>query len=405
MFKQTKLAAVVGAAALALSSQAGAVVVVGGDNGWEVSFDGNINAFYTVSDCETGCGAEQDTSRVHSGFLPAFFSFNVKTPTVNGLTGSARISFAPTIHSSKGSNSVGAGGGLVGAQIDTREVVANVDGSFGTISFGRTLGIYGRQAILKDMTLFGVGNSYGGGDYGSVTAGRIGTGYIYPDFQARFSYKTPNMNGFQLEVGMYDPVEPTGTFAGGNGTFETDTPRFEGELTYATAFDGGTFNVWGDFLWQESDNVAINDDITQSGIGVGAQVAFSGFEVTGYYYDGEGLGMGFLGDATSAACGTTICDEADNDGYYFQGTYTFNGKTKVGLSYGESNTDGFAGATGGPAASGDLEQTMWSVGVYHDVNSWLKLVAEYNDREDENETTGATTLEWDAFSVGAFLTW
>ena len=90
-------AAVLGAG---LTAPAGAVVVVGGDDGWEVSFDGNVNAFYTVGDYDAGYvteTADMDSSRVHSGFLPAFFSFNVKSPTVNGLTATGRISIAPVI--------------------------------------------------------------------------------------------------------------------------------------------------------------------------------------------------------------------------------------------------------------------------------------------------------------------
>ena len=53
-FKKTKLATAVSIAAvsLGLSATADAVVVVGGDNGWEVSFDGNINAFYTITDAD-----------------------------------------------------------------------------------------------------------------------------------------------------------------------------------------------------------------------------------------------------------------------------------------------------------------------------------------------------------------
>jgi len=55
-FSKTKLAAAVSAAAFGagLSAPAGAVVVVGGNDGWEVSFDGNVNAFYTVGDYDAG---------------------------------------------------------------------------------------------------------------------------------------------------------------------------------------------------------------------------------------------------------------------------------------------------------------------------------------------------------------
>ena len=253
---KTKLAAAVSAAALGagLTAPAGAVVVVGGNDGWEVSFDGNVNAFYTVGDFDAGYVAEpadMDATRVHSGFLPAFFSFNVKSPTVNGMTGSARISFAPTIHtggaktqfSAQGNSTFGTGSGASGAldgingsTIDTREVLANLSGAFGEVSFGRTLSLYGRQAILNDMTLFGVGFVPGGNHFGSVTFGRVGHGYTYPDFAARFQYTTPNVNGFQAAIGLYDPAvidrrAGLGAISNLAGLLdETDTPRFEGEL-------------------------------------------------------------------------------------------------------------------------------------------------------------------------------
>ena len=38
-----------------------------------------------------------------------------------------------------------------GDSIDMREVFFNVEGSFGTISAGRTLSLYQRQAILQDI--------------------------------------------------------------------------------------------------------------------------------------------------------------------------------------------------------------------------------------------------------------
>jgi predicted porin len=238
-FNKTKLAAAIGVAAvsLGLSTAANAVVVVGGDNGWEVSFDGNVNAFYVNGNFDRGwhplgysapqpvggtgphadgsgfVGADRDVARVTSGFLPAFFSFNVKSPTVDGMYATARFSFAPTINNSNTKNQLYAPGGInvpgatnngiQGASIDTREVLVNINAPVGTLSFGRTLSIYGRNAILKDMTLFGVGIA--NVNSGTVTAGRIGRGYTYPNFNARISYKTPVMSGFQAEVGLYDP--------------------------------------------------------------------------------------------------------------------------------------------------------------------------------------------------------
>jgi len=44
---------------------------------------------------------------------------------------------------------------------------------------------------------------------------------------------------------------------------------------------------------------------------------------------------------------------------------------------------------------------MWTVGVYHDVNSWLKLVAEYSDYT--SDFFGIQDAQ--TFSVGGFLLW
>lgn len=436
-FAKTKLAAAIAAATLASSAQA--VVVVGGDNGWEISFDGNVNLFYNQIDFETTAGGvagagNQDSAHLNEGLLPAFFSFSAKSPTVNGLTGTARISFAPDSSAEKSRRLDKAGGGALGTgAIDMREVVANVDGSFGQISFGRTLGLFGRQAILKDQTLFGVG-AVGGPDGGGTTLGRIGFGYVYPQFDTRFAYTTPDISGFKLTVGLFDPLEPT---AAASTVFETDTPRFEAEATYATTFTGGNFNAWVGGLWQEDErNVAGGDDVTHQGVDVGAEINYSGFQVFGHFYTGDalgtllkwngGLGPGGVLASSGFNCNAagTACEEAENDGFIIQGGYTFAGKTKVAISYGESNQDDQS-----PDANGiffyDTSNELWTVGVYHDVTSWLKLVAEYNNQESEAECTpgrdaaglGAAAVcaaagngkvggsEADTFSVGAFMTW
>lgn len=436
-FTKTRMAAAVSAAAFGagLSAPAGAVVVVGGNDGWEVSFDGNVNAFYTVGDYDAGYVSEpvdMDSARVHSGFLPAFFSFNVKSPTVNGVTGTGRISFAPTIQTggaktqfNANANATGNITAINGATIDTREVLANLSGAFGEVSFGRTLSLFGRQAILNDMTLFGVGFVPGGQQFGSVTFGRVGHGYTYPDFAARFQYTTPNVNGFQAAIGLYDPATidgrggfPVGTalFSGTGGLLdETDIPRFEGEISYSTSFSGGNFKAWIDGLWQEIDSTCSGASgtavggtavqcggLTASAWGVGAKAAMGGFEVVGYYHENEGLGLtAQFNTAAVAVDGGGNIIEREGDGYYVQGTYTFNGKTKVGVSYGEGTLDDM-GATALVGAT-EIERSLWTVGVYHDVSSWLRLVAEFN--HGELEAGGTTNPEADTFSVGGFLFW
>jgi hypothetical protein len=393
----TKLAAILSTLALvgALSMPTNAAVVLGGADGWEVSYGGFINLFYTQSDFGT-----EDSAHLNEGLLPSFHTMVVKTPEVNGLTGTGQITFAVDSSAEKGSRLNKSGLFGTTSNIDMREVFFNVAGDFGTISAGRTLALFGRQAILKDITLFGVGYLVGP-DGGGTTLGRIGAGYVYPDFRTRFVYQTPDMNGFQLSVGIFDPQEPGGLIAPATGWgSETDTPQFQAEATFNSAFEGGSFSGWAGFLWQEQEITASpmggTGDVESVGWNVGASVAAQGFSMTGQYYDGEALGVILFssGGGFGFNCSAAGCNEADNDGFYVQAAYTFNGTTKIGGGYGESNQSA-------NSMNRSWESDLWTVGVYHDVTSWLKVVAEYGNYS--HDILGHDDV--DTFSIGGFLLW
>lgn len=398
-FNTTKFTAVLSTLALvgALSMPTNAAVVLGGADGWEVSYGGFINLFYTQSDF-----GSEDSAHLNEGLLPSFHTMVVKTPEVNGLTGTGQITFAVDSSAEKGSRLNKSGLFGTTSNIDMREVFFNVSGDFGTISAGRTLALFGRQAILKDITLFGVGYMVGP-DGGGTTLGRIGAGYVYPDFRTRFVYQTPDMNGFQLSVGIFDPQEPGGLLGGAAGwASETDTPQFQAEATFNSAFEGGSFSGWAGFLWQEQEIMASpaggTGDVESVGWNIGASVAAQGFSMTGQYYDGEALGVILFssGGGFGFNCSAAGCNEADNDGFYVQAAYTFNGTTKIGGGYGESRQDADA-MYGIPSWESDL----WTVGVYHDVTSWLKVVAEYGNYS--HDILGHDDV--DTFSIGGFLLW
>ncbi len=405
-----KIRATTLAAMIATSFPVTSAVIATNADGWEISFGGTVNLFYTTYDSETRVNGvvtgTADEVHLQEGLLPAFATFKAKSPTVNGLTGTAQISFAPDSSNSKLRRQ-----DKGGTAIDMREVFFNVEGSFGTFSVGRTLGIFSRQAILKDQTLFGVGAG-GNGDGAGTTLGRIAHGYVYPAFDTRFSYKTPDMNGFQLEVGAYDPLEgDEGPIGGSINNWDTSIPRIEAEATYGTSLSGGSLNLWLGGLWQESDTVGLANgngivDLTHWGIDVGAQAIFGGFELVGHYSTGENLGQLFK--IAAPVYGT---NDTEEDHWYAQVGYTFMGKTKVAASYGESQQkdNGI-----------DSTNELWTIGVYHDVTSWLKLVAEYNDVDSSSDNTGGVTFinnvgnlesvpntasESQTFSIGAFIFW
>jgi len=373
-FKKTKLAAAVLAASVA--APASAVSWQAGD--WEASYTGTINLFWNQINNDVAGG--QDSGHMNEGLLPAFHTMKVVSPATNGLTGTAQISFAPDSSRAKTDDQA-----KNGNQIDMREVFFNVAGSFGTISLGTTLSLFQRQAILNDMTLFGVG-AWSGTEGGGTTLGRIAHGYTYPEFNSRMTWASPDMNGFGIEVGIFDPDE--NTLAG----FETDTPQLQFEAKYSTSFDGGSVMVWAGGLHQEMDRIA-GGDVTSVGVNFGAKVSAGGISLVGSFFDGEAIGtVRTLGSVVGNAfvCAGTACTEADNDGYYVQAMYNL-GATNIGLSYGESNQD--ADADGNTADSNELT----SFGVYHDVNSWLKVVAEYNMQSGFQEN--------DNISLGGFIFW
>jgi hypothetical protein len=194
------------------------------------------------------------------------------------------------------------------------------------------------------------------------------------------------MNGFSIEVGMFDPNEVV-------TTSETDTPQFQTELTYNTSFEGGSLNLWGSGIYQEMTQNA-GGDVTVQGVSFGGKVAAGGLSVVASMYTGEAIGVfrTLQGVGNNAfVCAGASCTEAENDGYYVQGMYNWGGATTVGVSYGESMQDADS------AGNGSTAHQLTTIGVYHDVNSWLKVVGEYNAQNGH--------LKQDTVSLGGFIFW
>src|SRR5437870_3017623 len=139
-------------------------------NGWSFSFSGNVNAFWVFSKVNNSGPAN---SSVRTGLLPAFATFEAKGKEA-GMNLAVHFGFAPQIQNAGVHDNFG-NGTQAGAQIDMRQVYLTLGGQWGQILAGRELGLFGRQAILNDMTLFGVGAvGIGGGQSGGTTLGRIG---------------------------------------------------------------------------------------------------------------------------------------------------------------------------------------------------------------------------------------
>src|SRR5438046_1017498 len=163
--------------ALGVSATAGAQgLTMQMSNGWSFSFSGNVNAFWVFSKVNNSGPAN---SSVRTGLLPAFATFSA-TGKEAGLSLGVHFGFAPQIQNGATHDQFGGGTGIqAGAQIDMRQVYMTIGLKNGSqILAGRELGLFGRQNILQDMTLFGVtaGIKAGMSDLAVVVNGYIGKG-------------------------------------------------------------------------------------------------------------------------------------------------------------------------------------------------------------------------------------
>src|SRR5213080_3629575 len=233
--------------ALGVSATAGAQgLTMQMSNGWAFQFSGNVNVFWSFTKINNSGPAN---SSVRTGLLPTFATFEARGKEA-GMNLAVHFGFAPQIQNPDGAHDA------FGTQIDMRQVYLTIGLKNGSqILAGRELSLFGRQNILNDMTLFGVGAigipgvtipganpPQGGG----TTLGRIGYGYIYPNFNAQVTYSTkPGQS--QLSIGLFQPSV--------NGAFDvTKIPRVEAEFTYNQKSGKNNYTVWVGGLWQSTSN-------------------------------------------------------------------------------------------------------------------------------------------------------
>jgi len=426
--------AVAGAVLSAASVANAGIIIPAGD--WTIDINGNVNAFATwnshddlrTDDAVAGgitgyadADGENDNQGIGTGLLPAWLGFT-GTTRQNDVDVSFTISMQPGVSE----NSFTGDNGSDAAYSQTlfrQAFITFGDKSWGSIKLGKDLGIFAGQAILNDMTLLGVG----GGSYGSgavTTLGGIGSGYIYPAWKGQVAYTTPNMNGFTATIGITNPNQGTQSnavagvgVAGDTVSTELYQDRFgiEGQLMYEWTGDvagkvwasGASYDVTG------MVSTGVHDSYTASVYDIGATVSTGNLSVTGYYYDGNGVGTTFLGSLGAFAdTGSDKLRRRDSDGGYLQATYVIPTGTKLGVAYGVSNLDEASGENqvsidaaylaGNDAYLVDKNE-RWTVGAYHPLTKHLNLVAEYNNIQSESHKAGGKQYETETFSLGAIL--
>ena len=398
-------ALLLGGLLLAVASTANAQLTMQMSNGWTFSFAGNVNIFGQYQSQSNGDatgigtgalvgGNEAKGFYYGTGLLPAFATFAATGKEGNTDLG-VHFGFAPQVQCGSGFN---AGGGpkahdCFGAQIDMRQVYLTVGGSWGTITAGKELGVYQRQNILNDQTLFGVGG--GGLNPVGTTLGRIGFGYVYPNFVAQMTYSSKAGKPAQFTIGLMDPA------AYGPYT-ETSLPRLEAELNWKSGklqiFASGEAQTAKD---PTSGGPTSGDSKTSVGGAAGITYKGSSFSLHVSGYGGKGIGttLMFNGVGSGSFFDTGVGADGElRDSYGGFGQITFTpsaGKTTLAASYGSS----FLKSTSGEADF-KTENTLVSGGVYYQATKSLKVVGEGNymlskDHEgtgDNHSFTGAFGL-------------
>jgi len=355
---------------VAMSVPASAAITLFDKDGTTFSTDGSFNTFYAYSDDDSG----QEQSRVKMGFLPNWIGFNF-SKQVDNLKLGGRSSFWVTINDSD-TNGTSTG-------IDVRQFYGTVDGDWGQVLIGKDFTLFNRSNIFLDEILLGFGKTGGvpGIDTTGVSFGNIGTGYTYPLPSAQITYRTPNLSGFKLAVGLIDPSRTSGT--GGEETM----PRIEGELTFNRSFDQGSVTAWVGFLSQSSKKGAAGD-VDSQGISYGLNGKMAGFSLTGSGFSGKGIGK-VLGPGLAVDPLLEGGSEVDSSGYLVQGSYTIK-KIRLAASYGKSKLD---------TAVKTEDETIVGA-VFYSINDYLKVVAEYNT---ETITTGSTDNQINTIALGGII--
>lgn len=361
--------------AVGAASVAEAQLTMQMSNGWSFTFGGNVNAFLVYDDVSGGgtdaIGGKGATG-IRTGLLPAFAVLDAKGKEGNTDLG-VHFGFAPQIQcgydvsrgGTSGSSVNGQGHDCFGAQIDMRQVYLTVGGSWGTILAGRELGLFGRQNILNDQTLFGVGAT-GGAASSGTTLGRIGHGYIYPNFKAQMTYTTAPGRPFALSVGLFQPAQ--------NPPFVTvQLPRVEAEGVWSA----GNTKVWVGAEAQTNKTDELTG-VSETGFAWGGTggVRFGTptISVTASGYYGKGIGdiLGFLGGATGTGAGGSD-DLTKSYGGYGQVTLSpAGGKVTLAGSWGLSAIKDLTA----PGSKDD--RWLASGGVYYQATKSLKVVGEFN---------------------------
>eukprot|EP00744_Colponema_vietnamica_P000870 GILI01001510.1.p2 GENE.GILI01001510.1~~GILI01001510.1.p2 ORF type:complete len:380 (-),score=89.33 GILI01001510.1:3861-5000(-) len=348
----------IAAAAIAAATlpAAYAVDIQAGD--WTVSVGGNINAFYTQSECKGGslngpasavtgaaigdaalaCGGKKSSTVVGNGLLPSYLSVGAKSKQGDYDVGAVvGIGVAAATNSAIAQNS----------EVDVRQAYLTFGNKdMGTVKLGRDYGTFGFLPIISDMTLLGVGAATRATQNGRVSLGHIGAGYTYVGNYGQIVYSTPSLGGVGIDVGVFNPID--------SGTL---TAKNSPQLQARASFGGQGFKAWVAGKTQKFDGPA---SFTMNAVEVGGSASLGAFGLVGNYQSGKGIGILSDGDQGNVK----------GKNYLLQGTFQATDKIKLGLGNGRSRNETGTG-------SGVRTNESTTAGVYFGLTKSVTLVGEY----------------------------
>ena len=370
-----KLIAAAALAAFALPA-AQAVDIQAGD--WTVSIGGNVNAFYTQTDCKqpagtvTGtalgdaglaCAGKEKTTVIGNGLLPSYLSVGVKSRQ-GGFDVSANVGIGV---------SVATGSSIAqNNDVDVRQAYLSFgNDGMGTVKLGRDYGLFGFHSIISDMTLIGVGAATNATQNGRVSLGHIGSGYTFPGMYGQAVYTTPNMGGFSVDLGLMSPTNNL-------STAKKDNLQFQARATYA----GQGFKAWVGAKTQKYDGVG---GFTMNAGEVGGSVNAGAFGLLANYQGGKGIGILADGDQGGVKGNNLL----------LQGTMQAAQNVKLGLGYGRSKND--SAFTGSDLRSNE----NLTAGVYYNLTKSVTLVGEIGQTRSKG-FSGASAKQ-NSVAIGGIL--
>lgn len=285
--------------------------------GWSSTEEGRLSDDPVLAAQGKYAQGETSMMRIRSGFIGNILGLGVRAP-LGTNTVSAYLQFwAFSENEARGKTNINF--------VDARQGYAKVEGPWGSVIAGRTRGLFSRGAADIDVQY---AHKYGVGfpnriDSNGPTSGQVGFGVMGSGFVSGLIYGTPRLAGFQLNAGVFDPVQ-----LNAGGWTRTKFLRPEAELTYELSFaDTGKLVLFGNGTYQDlyrSDYCPPQTDMnpfpceeTAYGVGYGGRFEFGPARLGLTGFTGRGLGLGYALQNDDASI-----DPQNNlrefDGYYGQ---------------------------------------------------------------------------------------